>query len=59
MLAACSTEDMPTPLGHDFEIDARLDIDDNGYYHLPLNEGENQTLHRFGVYITNIDINRL
>ena len=45
MLAACSTGDMPTPLGHEFEIDARLDIDSNGYYHLELGQ-DWQTLHR-------------
>ena len=33
--ASCEKE-MPTPLGHDFEIDARLDIDNNGYYNLEL-----------------------
>ena len=33
------------PLGHDFEIDARLDVDENGYYHLELGH-DWQTLHR-------------
>ena len=48
----------PTLLNIDyqFNMDGRCYQDNNGYYHLPLNEGENQTLHRFGAYITNTDI---
>ena len=44
MFVSC-TKDMPMPLGHDFEIDARLDVDENGYYHLELGH-DWQTLHR-------------
>ena len=39
-----------------FNMVGRCSQDNNGYYHLPLNEGTNQTLHRFGAYTTNIDI---
>ena len=44
MFVSCE-KDMPMPLGHDFEIDARLDADENGYYHLELGH-DWQTLHR-------------
>ena len=37
-------------------MDGRCLQDNNGYYQLTLNPGSNQTLHRFGAYITNIDI---
>ena len=34
-----------------------LNIDDNGYYHLTIDPIENQqTIHRFGAHITNVDI---
>ena len=48
----------PTTLSIDYEFNmvGRCYQDNNGYYHLPLIEGENQTLHRFGAYITNSDI---
>jgi len=39
-----------------FNMVGRCQQDNNGYYHLPLIEGENQTLHRFGAYTTNTDI---
>jgi len=45
-LMSCSVEDdilvleQPT-----LEIDGRLPIDDNGYYHLELNQNTNQTIH--------------
>jgi len=40
---------------YEFEMTGRTYQDPNGYYHLSLIEGENQTLHRFGAYVTNID----
>ena len=51
--ASCEKE-MPTPLGHDFEIDARLDIDDNGYYHLQLGQ-DWQTLHRISGQVSEVE----
>ena len=54
MFAACSTGDMPTPLGHEFEIDARLDIDSNGYYHLELGQ-DWQTLHRISGSVSPVE----
>ena len=39
-----------------FNIDGRTFQDTNGYYHLTIDPSETQqTLHRFGAYITNID----
>ena len=54
MFAACTKEDMPTPLGHDFEIDTRLDIDNNGYYHLELGQ-DWQTLHRLSGQVSAVE----
>jgi len=51
--ASC-TKEMPTPLGHDFEIDARLDIDNNGYYHLQLGQ-DWQTLHRISGQVSEVE----
>jgi len=43
-------------INYKFNMNGRCFQDNNGYYHLNLNEGTNQTLHRFGAYITNTDI---
>ena len=43
-------------IDYQFSMDGRCLQDNNGYYQLTLNPGSNQTLHRFGAYITNIDI---
>lgn len=43
-------------INYQFNMNGRCFQDNNGYYHLNLNEGSNQTLHRFGAYITNTDI---
>ena len=43
-------------INYKFDMDGRCYQDNNGYYHLYLNEGTNQTLHRFGAYTTNTDI---
>ena len=42
------------PLGHDFEIDARLDADENGYYHLELGH-DWQTLHRISGKVSEVE----
>ena len=44
-LPGCTKEPFQYNLGHDFELDARLPIDSNGYYHLQLGQ-DWQTLHR-------------
>ena len=46
----------PSHIDYKFDMTGRCYQDPEGYYHLDLIEGENQTLHRFGVYVTNIDI---
>ena len=44
------------PTNYQFEMVGRTGQDINGYYHLKLDPRENQqTLHRFGAYITNED----
>jgi len=43
-------------IDYKFNMVGRCPQDGNGYYHLKLNEGTNQTLHRFGAHTTNIDI---
>ena len=43
-------------IDYEFKMNGRCVQDNNGYYRLSLIEGENQTLHKFGAYITNTDI---
>ena len=38
------------------ELNPRLEIDDNGFYHLPLDMGSWQTLHRFSGIVYESDI---
>jgi len=52
LFVACSKEEY-IPLDHDFEIDARLPIDSNGYYHLQL-DTDWQTLHRISGSVPSI-----
>ena len=43
-------------INYKFDMDGRTFIDNNGYYHLIIDPSETQqTLHRFGAKITNID----
>ena len=43
-------------LEYKFNIDGKTHIDNNGYYHLTIDPFETQqTLHRFGAEVTNID----
>jgi hypothetical protein len=53
VFASCEKE-MTTPLGHNFEIDARLDIDENGYYHMQLGQ-DWQTLHRISGSVSPVE----
>ena len=56
LAASCTVEDeiifdnfkVPT-----LELDARLPIDNNGYYHLQLNPNSNQTIHRISGKVLN------
>lgn len=43
-------------INYRFNMVGRCQQDNNGYYLLKLNPGPDQTLHRFGAYITNTDI---
>jgi len=51
-----TTTHIPPHIDYKFNMVGRCFQDNDGYYHLPLIAGENQTIHRFGAYITNIDI---
>ena len=50
-----TTTTTPLNASYEFRMDGRCYQDPNGYYYLSLNESENQTLHRFGAYVTNVD----
>ncbi len=56
-LVSCQKEEFEIlPTNYEFEMTGRTFQDINGYYHVALNPMENQqTLHRFGAYITNVD----
>tara|TARA_R100000995_G_C3480466_1_gene123582 strand:+ start:1192 stop:1719 length:528 start_codon:yes stop_codon:yes gene_type:complete len=60
LILLCSCEDtynIKLPEAeYEFKIEGRTYQDDNGYYHLNINSTENQqTLHRFGAFVTNKD----
>lgn len=50
-LPSCSEPFEVAPMGHEFEIDARLPVDSLGYYHLQLSE-DWQTLHRISGHVS-------
>jgi len=50
-LPGCSEPFEVAPIGHEFEIDARLPVDSLGYYHLQLSE-DWQTLHRISGQVS-------
>jgi len=55
LLLCCSGNPVsPEPESDFLKIDARLDKDSAGYYHLVLNRNQNQTLHRISA-VTNHD----
>ncbi len=55
LFIACEKEEI-LPMNYQFEMVGRTTLDNNGYYHLLLDPRENQqTLHRFGAHVTNID----
>ncbi len=57
VLSSCSVEDDILVLEEPtLEIDGRLPIDGNGYYHLELNQDTNQTIHTIGGTINNHEI---
>ena len=55
LVASCTPQDdeillPPIPT---LELDGRLTLDNNGYYHLTLNENTNQTIHTIGGSVNN------
>tara|TARA_R110000744_G_scaffold340382_1_gene445624 strand:- start:83 stop:523 length:441 start_codon:yes stop_codon:yes gene_type:complete len=60
IFTSCEKNEFERPtMDYHFDMVGRCQQDINGYYHLSLIEGENQTLHRFGANITNTDIYNL
>ena len=56
LLGSCEKETFEPITNYQFKMTGRTSQDINGYYHLSLNPQENQqTLHRFGAYVTNVD----
>ena len=56
LLASCEKEEFLPPPNYEFKMTGRTYQDNNGYYHLPLiSQEDQQTLHRFGAYVTNMD----
>ena len=59
-LTSCTKDefelDTPPPSNYQFEMSGRATQDINGYYHVSIDPtSTQQTLHRFGAYITNVD----
>ena len=56
IFTSCEKTEFEIETNYQFKMTGRTDLDLNGYYHLKLDPRENQqTLHRFGAYITNVD----
>ena len=59
-LTSCTKDEFELdtpPLNYQFEMNGRTTQDINGYYHVTVDTtSTQQTLHRFGAYITNTDI---
>lgn len=55
LAASCTTPTEDEIYGiPEMELDGRLPLDSNGYYHLKLNSTRNQTIHTIGGSVTNI-----
>tara|TARA_R110002167_G_scaffold148269_1_gene341181 strand:- start:1058 stop:1618 length:561 start_codon:yes stop_codon:yes gene_type:complete len=60
MFVSCEKNEFERETNYQFEMTGRTSQDINGYYHLSLNPQEGkQTLHRFGAYVTNVDVYNL
>ena len=54
IFTSCQKEEFEIERNYQFEMTGRTTQDINGYYHVKINPAEGQqTLHRFGAYITN------
>ena len=55
-LTSCTKEEFEIETNYQFEMTGRTSQDINGYYHLQIDPAENQqSLHRFGAYVTSTD----
>ena len=55
-LTSCTKDEFELESNYQFEMTGRTTQDINGYYHVTLNPQEDQqTLHRFGAYVTSVD----
>lgn len=52
-LTSCEKEELQSYDSPTLELDGRLPLDTNGYYHLKLNETSNQTIHRITGKVLN------
>jgi len=61
MFTSCEKEDVQRfEADYEFKMTGRCSQDVNGYYHLSLIPSETtQTTHRFGAYVTNVDMYNL
>ena len=56
-LASCTKDEFEVDPNYQFEMTGRTTQDINGYYHIAINPTENQqSLHRFGAHVTNVDV---
>ena len=56
IFTSCQKEEFELEANYQFEMTGRSFQDVNGYYHVKINPLENQqSLHRFGAYVTNTD----
>ncbi len=55
-LTSCTKDEFEIPTNYQFEMTGRTSQDINGYYHVSINPSESQqSLHRFGAKVTNVD----
>ena len=56
IFTSCQKEEFEIETNYQFEMTGRTTQDINGYYRVTLNPQEDQqTLHRFGAYVTSVD----
>jgi hypothetical protein len=56
IFTSCQKEEFEIETNYNFKMTGRTSQDINEYYHLTLDTTEaQQTLHRFGAYVTNVD----
>ena len=56
-LASCTKDEFEVDPNYQFKMTGRTTQDINGYYHVAINPAENQqSLHRFGAHVTNVDV---